>query len=95
MLHGFAEYLKLDRASRARLIRAGPSVKSIDDDPEQPATMDDLIAHWRERRRSRSGVRVRLVNLPMADLAENAAMVDALQRQRRSWCKRVSEKGSA
>jgi trehalose synthase len=79
VMHGFAEYLKLDQNSRANLILAGPSVRSINDDPEQPATMDRLISEWRALPQSVRR-RIRLVNLPMKDLDENAVMVNALQR---------------
>jgi trehalose synthase len=79
VMRGFAEYIRLEPASRAFLVLAGPSVKSIDDDPEQPETMDHVIAAWRDLPHGYRS-RIRLVNLPMADLEENAAMVNALQR---------------
>jgi trehalose synthase len=79
VMRGFVEFIHLDPASKAFLMLAGPSVKSIEDDPEQPATMDEVIAEWRELPHALR-TRIRLVNLPMADLEENAAMVNALQR---------------
>jgi trehalose synthase len=79
VMRGFVEYLSIPDAAAAHLVLAGPSVRSITDDPEQPETMDQLIAEWRSLpHHTRS--RIHLVNLPMADLEENAAIVNALQR---------------
>jgi trehalose synthase len=62
------------------LILAGPNVRSVADDPEAPATLAEVTEAWRdlphEVRR-----RVRLASLPMADLEENAVIVNALQRR--------------
>jgi trehalose synthase len=79
VMHGFVEYLRRSGASSTHLVLAGPSVRSIEDDPEQPETMDRLISEWRELPH---GVRdrIHLVNLPMRDIEENAAIVNALQR---------------
>ncbi|HET9185204.1 MAG TPA: glycosyltransferase [Solirubrobacterales bacterium] len=62
------------------LLLAGPASAAVADDPEGPAVWREVGRAWRElpteiRRR------VHLVNLPMADLDENAAMVNALQRR--------------
>jgi trehalose synthase len=79
VMRGFVEYLSKTDHPRTHLLLAGPSVRSIADDPEQPETMDSLITEWRGLSH---GVRdrVHLVNLPMADIEENAAIVNALQR---------------
>jgi trehalose synthase len=62
------------------LVLAGPATAAVADDPEGAAV-------WREIGRAWRGLpapirhRVHLVSLPMADLDENAAMVNALQRR--------------
>jgi trehalose synthase len=63
----------------AELILAGPNVHAVVDDPEGPAVFDEVIEVWRalphaERRH------IHLVNLPMTDGEENAAIVNALQQ---------------
>ncbi|MFI5027622.1 MAG: glycosyltransferase [Solirubrobacterales bacterium] len=62
------------------LVLAGPSPSSITDDPEGASIWVELTAAWNgiaaEVRR-----RIHLVSLPMDDLDENAAMVNALQRR--------------
>ena len=58
---------------------AGPSVTGVADDPDGPAVLGELTAAWRalphETRR-----RVQLASLPVVDVQENAAIVNALQR---------------
>ncbi|SOC50521.1 trehalose synthase [Blastococcus aggregatus] len=64
----------------AHLVYAGPSVEAVADDPEGQQVLDearDLFA----RLPAAAQERVHLVSLPMADLEENAAMVNALQRR--------------
>src|SRR6187551_124877 len=62
------------------LVLAGPSTAAVADDPEGASV-------WREVGRAWRGLptevrsRIHLVNLPMDDLDENAAMVNALQRR--------------
>lgn len=64
----------------AHLVLAGPAPESVTDDPEGEQTLDELRASWSalgpEQRR-----RVHLACLPMIDLDENAAIVNALQRR--------------
>jgi trehalose synthase len=64
----------------AFLVLAGPNVSGVVDDPEGGAVLDDVFVAWRqlphEVRR-----RVQVACLPMADRDENAAIVNALQRQ--------------
>jgi trehalose synthase len=63
----------------AHLVLAGPSPDSVADDPEGLATFDELrecVASLPEPARSR----VHLACLPMDDIEENAAIVNALQR---------------
>ncbi len=61
------------------LVLAGPTVHAVADDPEGAEVFNEVVDTWRalphhQRRR------VHLVNLPMADADENAAIVNALQR---------------
>jgi trehalose synthase len=63
----------------AELVLAGPNVNALADDPEGAAVFEEVLAAWRalphhQRRR------VHLAHLPMADVEENAAIVNALQR---------------
>lgn len=75
-------FARIEPAGRPapELILAGPNVTSVADDPEAPATLTAVLDEWRalphEVRR-----RVHLASLPMADLEENAAIVNALQRR--------------
>jgi trehalose synthase len=63
-----------------QLLLVGPDSAGVSDDPEGAAVYAEVAGQWRamsaERRR-----RARLVSLPMDDLSENAAMVNALQRR--------------
>ncbi len=64
----------------ADLMLAGPDPESVADDPEGLATFQELVACWSSLPpRSRS--RVHLACLPMEDVEENGAMVNALQRR--------------
>jgi trehalose synthase len=77
VLECFAHYLD-DPAIHLAL--AGPAAGMVADDPEAVAVLDEVIAAWRrlpeEKRR-----RAHLVILPMDDLDENGAMVNAIQRR--------------
>ena len=63
----------------AHLALVGPSVDSVSDDPEGAQVLAECTAAWEalgpDVRR-----RIRLVTLPMDDVDENAAMVNAIQR---------------
>jgi trehalose synthase len=77
VLRCFAEHLDHDSA---HLVLAGPDVEAVDDDPEGAEVLAEVRAANSElgedlRRR------VHLVSLPMDDLDENAAMVNAIQRR--------------
>ena len=77
VLCGFVEHL---RDPDAHLLLAGPSAEAVADDPEGAA----VLAEVRTKRASlppevRS--RVHLACLPMADVQENAAIVNAIQRR--------------
>jgi trehalose synthase len=63
----------------AELALVGPEVESVSDDPEGAEVLEECIANWRALPPA-SRRRIRLVTLPMADVQENAVMVNAIQR---------------
>jgi trehalose synthase len=77
VLNGFAEHVA-DQVP-GHLVLAGPSAASVADDPEGAGMLQAVQQAWEdlpeEIRR-----RVHLVSLPMDDVEENAAVVNALQR---------------
>lgn len=62
------------------LALVGPSSGAVSDDPEGEAVYAGLKAQWQELE-SGTRDRVHILNLPMDDIEENAAMVNALQRR--------------
>ncbi len=79
VLEGFCRIWNGSDKPEAELVLAGPDVRAVADDPEGAGVFEEVAARWRalsERLRRR----VHLANLPMDDLQENAAMVNALQR---------------
>jgi trehalose synthase len=79
LLTGFAAVSEGFGPIDAALVLAGPNPRSADFDPEGPLVLNEVIEAWAglpypERRR------IHIVNLPMVDREENAAMVNALQR---------------
>ncbi len=77
LLTGFERYLA---GENLHLLLAGPATAAVADDPEGAAVWDDVKSAWKDlpeglRRR------VHLASLPMDDLDENAAIVNALQRR--------------
>jgi trehalose synthase len=77
VMMGFAEHVA-DRTD-AELILAGPTVHSVADDPEGAEVLDEVEAAWRDLPHARRS-RVHLACIPMVDIEENAAIVNALQR---------------
>ena len=78
VMAGFAE--RVARGGDAQLALVGPAVDDVSDDPEGRDVLDQCIEAWSllpppQRRR------IRLLSLPMDDVDENAAMVNAIQRQ--------------
>jgi trehalose synthase len=77
VLRCFAEYSEADGA---HLLLAGPSVAGVADDPEGAEVLAEVSAR-------RGGLqpdprsRIHLASLPMDDVEENAAMVNAIQRR--------------
>ena len=79
VLRGFNRAMEVPSSNGANLVLAGPSMAAVADDPEGAAVYDEVVEVWKalpEEQRKR----VHLVNLPMDDLQENAAMVNAIQR---------------
>jgi trehalose synthase len=79
-------------AADAHLILAGPTSHSVADDPESEEVYDELERRWTAlpvKRRKR----IALVRLPMADLDDNAAIVNALQSQADVVVKKSIEEG--
>jgi trehalose synthase len=77
VMRGFVRYL--EGSAKSHLVLAGPDIRGVADDPEGKEVLEECIVAWRnlpETKRSR----VHLVCLPMANIEENAAMVNALQR---------------
>lgn len=64
----------------AHLVLAGPAVTAVSDDPEGLTTLQHVRARWHALDPNMQQ-RVHVVSLPMADLEENAVMVNALQRR--------------
>ena len=79
VMQGFAQLVDGAAPAGAELVLAGPNARAIADDPEQAAVLDEVMAAWRRLPRSDRN-RVHLASLPMADVEENAAIVNALQR---------------
>ncbi|MFL5821513.1 MAG: glycosyltransferase [Solirubrobacteraceae bacterium] len=78
VIRGFAEHVAPH--TDAHLVYAGPAVEAVADDPEGKEVLAEaqrLYEGLSDERRSR----VHLACLPMEDLQENAAIVNALQRR--------------
>ncbi|MBI2711138.1 MAG: glycosyltransferase [Actinobacteria bacterium] len=77
VMRAFAQGVPL--AMGAHLVLAGPSVESVADDPEGAEVFADCRRAW--GRLDHDGrARIHLATLPMDDLEENGAIVNALQR---------------
>lgn len=79
--HGLLEMLERHLGDpNLHLVVAGPDTAGVADDPEGAAVYGDVAESWRrldpEARR-----RAHLVSLPMRDIDENGAMVNAIQRR--------------
>jgi trehalose synthase len=77
VLNTFAEY---NRVEDAHLLLAGPSVAGVSDDPEGAEVLEEVTARRQELPPGQRS-RVHLASLPMDDVEENAAMVNAIQRR--------------
>lgn len=78
VIKGFVEHVAPH--TDAHLVYAGPAVEAVADDPEGVQVLGDARAYF-ERLPPEHRERVHLAALPMDDLAENAAIVNALQRR--------------
>jgi trehalose synthase len=78
VMAGFADYVA--PSSSGYLVLAGPAVTGVADDPEGAAVFGDCLLQWHELPAA-ARARILLVTLPLDDVDENAAMVNALQRQ--------------
>jgi trehalose synthase len=78
VMDGFARYVAPH--TDGHLVLAGPAASAIPDDPEGPAMLHRVEDAWRGLPQA-VHERVHLAGLPMADLDENAVMVNALQRR--------------
>ena len=58
---------------------AGPEVSGVSDDPEGARVLADCLAQWRDLPAA-IRARILLVTLPLDDVEENAAMINAIQR---------------
>ncbi len=77
VMRAFAEHVA---HSDAHLLLAGPSVAEVADDPEGAEVLAEVRAQ-RDALEPAVRARVHLACLPMDDVEENAAMVNALQRR--------------
>jgi trehalose synthase len=77
VLNAFAEY---NRDKEAHLLLAGPSVAGVSDDPEGAEVLEEVTARRRELPPDQRS-RAHLASLPVDDVQENAAMVNAIQRR--------------
>jgi trehalose synthase len=78
VIRGFVE--EVVPSSDAHLVYAGPAVEAVADDPEGIEVLRDAIDYL-DQLPAEARERVHLTCLPMEDLAENAAIVNALQRR--------------
>ncbi|MBV9947615.1 MAG: glycosyl transferase family 1, partial [Myxococcales bacterium] len=79
VLRSFAGHIATDAAGKAHLVLAGPSRGAVADDPEAAEVFAEVEGAWRALPDAAKR-RVHLALLPMEDLDENAAIVNALQR---------------
>jgi trehalose synthase len=78
VMTGFVQFVPT--SSAAHLVLAGPEVAAVADDPEGQGVLDETLRVWRALPET-SRQRVHIACLPMQDLEENAAIVNALQRR--------------
>jgi trehalose synthase len=77
VMRGFAEHVA--PGGPGYLMLAGPAVEGVSDDPEGAAVFAGCQQQWRGLPPA-VRARVMLISLPLDDIDENAAMVNALQR---------------
>jgi trehalose synthase len=77
VMRGFADYAA--PGGEGYLMLVGPSVTDVSDDPEGAAVYADCLLQWHQLSPA-ARARILLITLPLDDIDENAAMVNALQR---------------
>ena len=77
VMRGFAEHVVPGGAGYLMLV--GPMMSEVTDDPEGALVLAECLAQWRSLPAA-ARARVLLVTLPLEDVEENAAMVNAIQR---------------
>ena len=77
VMRGFAEHVVPGGAGYLMLV--GPMMSEVADDPEGALVLAECLAQWRALPAA-ARARVLLVTLPLDDVEENAAMVNAIQR---------------
>jgi trehalose synthase len=77
VMRGFADHVV--PSGDGYLMLVGPAVKDVSDDPEGAAVYGECLLQWRDLSPA-ARARILLVTLPLDDIDENAAMVNALQR---------------
>ena len=77
VMRGFAEHVVPGGAGHLMLV--GPMMSEVADDPEGALVLAECLAQWRDLPAA-ARARVLLVTLPLDDVEENAAMVNAIQR---------------
>jgi trehalose synthase len=78
VIDGFVEHVAPH--TDAHLVYGGPSVEAVADDPEGAEVLEKARRRW-ESLPTEQRAKVHLAMLPMDDLEENAAIVNALQRK--------------
>jgi trehalose synthase len=79
VMEGFVQLCGSSCPSRPELVLAGPEATGVADDPEAAEVFEQVVTAWRELPQGPRD-RIHLVSLPTADIEENAAIVNALQR---------------
>jgi trehalose synthase len=77
VMRGFAEHVL--PGGPGYLMLVGPMMSDVADDPEGALVLAECLAQWRALPAA-ARARVLLVTLPLDDIEENAAMVNAIQR---------------
>ena len=77
VMRGFADHVA--PGGDGYLMLAGPAVKDVSDDPEGAAVYGECLLQWHDLSLA-ARKRILLVTLPLDDIDENAAMVNAVQR---------------
>ena len=78
--------------TEAHLVLAGPAVTAVTDDPEGAEVLEE-VATQREQLPDDVRARAHLALLPMGDVEENAAIVNALQRRSDIVCQKSLAEG--